>query len=223
MKAWTSLPTQMQNEAVKSYYDHLRKKPIQLWFKRLLDIVLSILLMVLLSPVILIVAILIRRGSEGPVIYKQIRMTQYLKTFEIYKFRTMKHNSEGLSVTVDNDMRITRVGRILRKYRLDEIPQLMNILKGEMTFVGTRPEVEKYVSYYKEEMYATFLMPAGLTSQASIIYKNEGELLSYGNVEMIYVHEILPKKMAINLAYLKNFNILNDLKMMLLTILEVGR
>ncbi len=223
MRTWTSLPTKMQNEAIRPYYDYLRKKSIQLWIKRLLDIVISIFLMVLLSPVILIVAVLIKQSSKGPVIYRQIRITQYLISFEIYKFRTMKHNSDGLSVTADNDVRITKVGKILRKYRLDEIPQLLNILKGEMTFVGTRPEVEKYVSKYSDEMYATFLMPAGLTSKASIEYKDEGELLSKGNAEIIYIHEILPKKMAINLAYLKNFNILNDLKMMLLTILEVGR
>ncbi len=213
VKRWENLPTDMQNDAVRPYYEILRRKSASLVVKRLFDIVMSIVLLIVLSPVFLIVAILIRVDSKGPVFYRQERVTQYGKIFKIFKFRTMVQNADkqGSLVTINNDCRVTKIGKKLRKYRLDEIPQLLNILSGDMTFVGTRPEVPKYVGYYTDEMKATLLLPAGVTSKASIEYKDEEKILKEAeNTDEVYVAMILGEKMKINLLTIRSQSLFQD-------------
>jgi lipopolysaccharide/colanic/teichoic acid biosynthesis glycosyltransferase len=179
----------MKNTEVRRYYDILEKKKLSLFVKRLFDIVTSAIFLILLSPVFLILSIIIRLDSKGSVLFKQTRVTQYGRHFTIFKFRTMVKNAEkiGSQVTRSDDVRITRIGRSLRKYRLDEIPQLLNIIKGDMSFVGTRPEVVKYVELYTDEMLATLLLPAGVTSNASIEYKDEESILKVAdNLDGVY-------------------------------------
>jgi lipopolysaccharide/colanic/teichoic acid biosynthesis glycosyltransferase len=181
LKRWDELPDEMRNESVRKYYDILQKKRFQLVLKRLFDIIMAFIALIILFPVIIAIAIIIKTDSKGPVMFRQVRVTQYGKRYRIYKFRTMTPNAEdmGTQVTTQNDIRITQAGRILRKYRLDEIPQLFNIIfTGDMTFVGTRPEVVKYAEQYTDEMAATLLLPAGVTSEASIKYKDEEKLLT---------------------------------------------
>jgi len=224
LKDYEKLPEKMKNEKVKEYYDIISKKKISLVMKRIFDIFFSLVLLIILSPILLILAILIKIDSKGPVFYRQERVTTNGKIFRIFKFRTMVQNADkiGSLVTVGNDARITRVGKVIRKVRLDEIPQLINILKGEMTFVGTRPEVIKYVKKYSNEMNATLLMLAGITSETSIRYKDESKLLCKAeNVDIVYVREILPEKMKYNLQSIKNFNFIEDLKTLFRTVLAV--
>ena len=175
MCRWDELPQNMQVEEVKKYYDILQRHKVSLILKRLFDIIVAGVLLVLLSPLLLILAICIKLNSKGPVFFRQVRVTTYGKPFRIFKFRTMVNNADkiGTQVTTKDDARITKVGKALRGCRLDELPQLLNILSGDMTFVGTRPEVEKYVAHYTDEMKATLLLPAGVTSRASIEYKDE--------------------------------------------------
>ena len=178
----------------------------------------------ILSPVFLAVSIWIKLDSKGPVFFRQVRVTTYGKQFRIFKFRTMCENAEkkGSLVTVGNDSRITKVGEKIRHCRLDEIPQLLNVLAGDMTFVGTRPEVVKYVNAYSDEMYATLLLPAGITSVASIQYKDEDEILSKAkDPDDAYIHEVLPGKMKYNLASIENFSFLNEIKTMANTLKAV--
>ena len=192
--------------------------------KRIFDIVMSLLLLMILSPVFLVVSIWIKLDSKGPVFFRQVRVTTYGKQFRIFKFRTMCENAEkkGSLVTVGNDSRITKVGEKIRHCRLDEIPQLLNVLAGDMTFVGTRPEVVKYVNAYSDEMYATLLLPAGITSVASIQYKDEDEILSKAkDPDDAYIHEVLPDKMKYNLASIENFSFLNEIKIMANTLKAV--
>lgn len=224
-KQWDELPEIMKNEEVKKYFQILEKKKGQLILKRLFDITLSFLLCVILSPVFLIIGMWIKADSKGSVFYRQERITQYGKVFKIYKFRTMVTDADkiGSLVTAKGDARVTRVGEKIRKCRIDEIPQLINILKGEMSFVGTRPEVKKYVNAYTEEMYATLLLPAGVTSLASIKFKDEDRILqSYMKkdltVDEIYETYIIPKKMKLNLQYLIEFNILCDIRVSMKTL-----
>ena len=144
LKKWDDLPSCMQTEEVRKYYDILKKKRGALFFKRAFDIVVSLIMLILLSPVFLILAIAIKLDSKGPVFYRQVRLTQYNQRFRIFKFRSMVQNADkGSQVTVSGDSRITRVGRFIRKCRLDELCQLIDVLRGTMTFVGTRPEVPK--------------------------------------------------------------------------------
>lgn len=194
MISWEKLPPQMQTEAVKPYYEILQKKQIGLIFKRLFDIVVSLIMLLILSPVFLILAIAIKLDTEGPVFYRQVRVTQYGKEFHIFKFRTMVNNADkiGSQVTVGGDSRITRVGKVIRECRLDEIGQLLNILGGSMTFVGTRPEVPKYVEKYTPEMWATLLLPAGVTSEASIRYKDEACLIGCSRRRRHHIHPRRP-------------------------------
>lgn len=209
VKRWDKLPIDMQNDAVRPYYEILRKKAVSLLVKRLFDIVMSIVLLVVLSPVFLIVSLFIKADSKGPVFYRQERVTQYGKRFKIFKFRTMVVNADkiGSLVTINNDPRVTKIGKKLRKYRLDEIPQLLNIFTGDMTFVGTRPEVPKYVACYTDEMKATLLLPAGVTSKASIEYKNEEKILKEAeNTDEVYVERILGEKMRINIESIRSFS-----------------
>lgn len=224
MKKWDSLPDVMKTDEVKPYYLALKKKTGSLIVKRLFDITVSLILLILLSPVFLVISIMIKTDSKGPVMFRQVRVTQYGKTFRIFKFRTMVTDAEklGTQVTVDNDSRITKTGNRLRKCRLDEIPQLLNILKGEMSFVGTRPEVEKYVNCYTPEMMATLLLPAGVTSTSSIAYKDEDRLLKDAvSPDDVYVKQILPEKMKYNLEYLKNFGFFYDIRVMIRTVTAV--
>lgn len=224
LKKWEQLPEYMQNEAVRPYYEILKKHSFSLVLKRIFDIIMSLILLILLSPVFLIVSIWIKLDSEGPVFFRQERVTTYGKKFRIFKFRTMCNHAEkkGTLVTVGNDARITKVGEKIRHCRLDEIPQLLNVLCGDMTFVGTRPEVVKYVNAYTDEMYATLLLPAGITSVASIQYKDEDEILSSASdPDEAYIHEVLPDKMKYNLQSIREFSFWNELKTMVNTIRAV--
>lgn len=224
MISWEKLPPQMQTEAVKPYYEILQKKQISLIFKRLFDIVVSIIMLLILSPVFLILAIAIKLDTEGPVFYRQVRVTQYGKEFRIFKFRTMVNNADkiGSQVTVGGDNRITRVGKVIRECRLDEIGQLLNILGGSMTFVGTRPEVPKYVEKYTSEMWATLLLPAGVTSEASIRYKDEAALLDAAeDVDATYIQDVLPGKMKYNLRSIQEYSFFKDIETMFQTVFAV--
>ena len=221
---WEKLPTQMQREEVKEFYDILQKKRGSLVAKRIFDLIFSVLLLVFLSPFMLIIAIAVKCTSPGEIIFRQTRVTTYGKRFQIYKFRTMVSDApqKGSQVTVKGDSRVTGVGHFLRKVRLDELPQLLNILKGEMSFVGTRPEVEKYVEAYTPQMYATLLMPAGVTSPASIRYKDEERLLSgEGNPDEIYCNQILPEKMKYNLEYIREFSFWKDIVILFQTVIAI--
>ncbi len=228
LKKWENIPDNIKNEKTKEYYDILNAKKITLFLKRLFDIIFSTILLIVLSPILIILAIAIKIDSKGPIFYRQERITQYGKIFKIFKFRTMIFNADkiGALVTTKNDSRITRVGNIIRKCRLDEIPQLINILVGDMTFVGTRPEVKKYVERYTDEMKATLLMPAGVTSIASIKYKNEDEIIGKyieqgEDIDDIYVNRVLPEKMKYNVDYVKKFTIFQDILICVQTVNEV--
>ena len=156
--------------------------------------------------------------------FRQVRVTQYGKQFRIFKFRTMVNNADkiGTQVTTKNDARVTKVGKFLRKCRLDEIPQLLNIILGDMTFVGTRPEVVKYVDKYTDEMMATLLLPAGVTSEASIQYKDEELLLAHADdADETYINEVLPEKMKYNLRSIETFSFSSDIRTMLRTVAAV--
>lgn len=226
LKSYQSLPENLQNEEVKRYYDILAKKKVSLFFKRAFDILMSFLLLVILSPIFLILAVWIKLDSKGPVFYRQERITTYGRKFRIFKFRTMVQDADknGSLITIGQDTRITKIGNKIRKCRLDEIPQLLNILKGDMSFVGTRPEVAKYVDEYTNVMKATLLMPAGVTSKASIAYKNEDEIMNNflnkgEKIDDIYVKHVLPEKMKYNLEYIEKFSLLEDIKICIKTII----
>lgn len=224
MKKWEDLPEYMQTEEVRKYYDILKKKGFSLFLKRVFDIVVSALLLIILSPFFLILAIAIKIDSPGPVFFRQVRITRYGKEFRIFKFRTMVNGADkkGSQVTVKNDARITKVGKFIRKCRLDEVSQLIDVFRGTMTFVGTRPEVPKYVDKYTPKMYATLLLPAGVTSDAAIYYKDESELLdASSNPDETYVNEVLPAKMYYNLKSIENFGFFRDIVIMFKTVFAV--
>lgn len=223
LKKWEQLPSQMQTEAVRKYYDKLAKKQASLFFKRLFDVVASAVMLVILSPVFLVLAVSIKLDSAGPVFYRQERVTQYGRRFRIHKFRTMVADADrGSKVTVNNDSRITRVGRVIRDCRLDEIAQLLDVLSGDMTLCATRAEATKYVEQYTPEMMATLLLPAGVTSLASILYKDEARLLDGAeDVDRVYVEQILPAKMYYNLKSLEQFSLWGDIKLLFMTVLAV--
>mgnify|MGYP006349752085 FL=1 len=220
---WEALPETMQTPQVREYYDILDQKRGSLFCKRLFDIGVSAVMLVLLSPVFLVLAIAIKLDSPGPVFYRQVRLTQYGKPFRIFKFRTMVQGADkGSQVTVGGDSRITRVGKVIRKCRLDEIGQLLDVFRGTMTFVGTRPEVPKYVASYTPEMLATFLLPAGVTSLTSIYYKDEERLLNEAeDSDRVYVEKILPGKMRYNLEGIRSFGFFKDIKIMGMTFLAM--
>lgn len=224
MRAFGKLPSQFNNESVRPYYDILKRKQGAIIFKRVFDIVVSVIMLIFLILPIIIIGICIKINSPGPVMFKQKRVTTYGKTFMILKFRTMVVNAEsiGSMVTTQSDSRVTSIGKTLRKYRLDELPQIFNVIAGDMSFVGTRPEVPKYVNQYKDEYYATLLLPAGITSYTSIMYKDEEKLLSSGkSADEVYINTILPEKMKYNLEYTKDFGFFYDIKIMLKTVKEV--
>ena len=226
MRKWNELPQDMQVEEIKKYYEILQKHKMGMRAKRFFDILVSIFLIVLTCPVLLLLSILIKIDSKGPVIFRQVRITTYGKKFRICKVRTMVNNAEqlGTQVTTKGDSRVTRMGKLLRGSRLDELPQLFNILAGDMTFVGTRPEVEKYVNQYTNEMKATLLLPAGVTSRASIEYKDEEKLLENAeNADEVYIDKVLPEKMKYNLQAIEKFSFWEDIKTMFATVAAVMR
>ena len=220
IKKWDKLPPEMQTPEVRRYYDILKKKQLSLFFKRLFDILVSLIMLIVLSPVFLILAIAIKTDSKGPVFYRQVRVTQYNKKFRIFKFRSMVEGADkGSQVTVKGDARVTKVGRFVRKSRLDEVSQLIEVFRGTMTFVGTRPDVPKYTERYTPEMMATLLLPAGVTSLASIYYKDEAELLDASDdTDKTYVEKVLPEKMRYNLKALEDFSFFGDIKIMFKTV-----
>ena len=221
LKKWEELPDFMRIPEVRPYWEALNKKQGQLFLKRIFDLAAASILLVILAIPMLMIAVLIKLDSPGAVFYRQERVTTYGKRFRIHKFRTMVSNAEsmGTTVTVNNDSRITRIGAKLRGHRLDELPQVFDVIKGDMSFVGTRPEAVKYVNRYKPEYNATLLMPAGITSEASIRYKDEAELLNRADdVDRVYMEQVLPEKMKWNLESIKQFRFLHDLVIMLSTV-----
>lgn len=223
---WEELPQNMQNDAVRPYYDSLQGKKCSLFMKAIFDRIVSLLMLIGLSPIFLLLAVMIKLDSPGEVFFRQERVTQYGKKFRIHKFRTMVKNAEalGTQVTTKSDMRVTKVGKKLRGCRLDELPQLIDILQGNMSFVGTRPEVTKYVEQYTPEMLSTLLLPAGVTSEASIEYKDEERLLAdTQNADKTYVEVVLPQKMQWNLQSIKEFSFVKELLTMVRTVLAVVR
>ena len=217
---WEKIPENMRTEEVRKYYDILRKRRVSLFFKRVFDLVASLLMLLLLSPVFLILAVAIKIDSPGPVFYRQERITQYGKKFRIHKFRTMVQNADkGSQVTVNHDARVTRVGRAIRACRLDETAQLFDVIRGTLTLVGTRPESPHFVEAYTDEMMATLLLPAGVTSLASIYYKDEAKLLDGAeDTDKVYIEKILPGKMYYNLMSIQNFGLWNDVRTMVMTV-----
>ena len=224
IKKWEKLPTELQIEEVRPYYEILRKKNFSLFWKRVFDIFVSGIMLILLSPFFLILSLAIVIDSRGGVFYRQERVTQNGKHFRIFKFRSMVSGADkkGTLVTVGHDARITRVGKLIRKLRLDEVSQLIDIFRGTMTFVGARPEVPKYVNQYKAEYLATLLLPAGVTSMASIMFKDEDALLEgKKDVNKAYIEEVLPQKMKWNLSEIKRFGFWRDIKIMFMTVFAV--
>lgn len=226
LRSWNDIPDRMRNKEVRKYYNVILKHSGWLNMKRFLDVIIASVMLLVLGIPMLVIAVAIKMDSPGPVFFRQERITQYGKIFRIFKFRTMVANASkiGTAVTVDNDMRITKVGAFLRKYRMDEFPQIFNIIAGDMTFVGTRPEVAKYVNQYTPEMYATLLLPAGLTSRTSIAYKDEDKLLkSAEDADKVYVEEVLPFKMKYNLESLRKFGLRSDMSVLWDTFVSVIR
>ena len=224
LKKWEELPENLRTDAVRPYYELLAKRKGSLLLKRCFDVVVSAIMLLILAPVFLVLAIAIKLDSPGPVFYRQVRVTQYGQEFRIFKFRSMVSDADkrGSLVTVSGDSRITRVGKFIRKCRLDELCQLIDIFRGTMTFVGTRPEVPKYVAAYTPEMMATLLLPAGVTSEASILYKDEADLLDAAeDVDAVYIREVLPGKMKYNLDALKNLSFFSDIATMFRTVFAV--
>lgn len=224
LRKWEDLPAFMKCDEVKEYYDILAKKRGALGFKRGFDVVVAMIMLIIFAIPMLIIAIMIKADSPGPVFYRQERVTTYGKKFRIHKFRTMVNNADkiGSTVTVGGDARITKVGNKLRNLRIDEVPQLLDVLSGNMSFVGTRPEATKYVKQYTKEMNATLLLPAGITSEASIRYKDEAVLLDAADdVDKVYVEEVLPGKMKYNLQSIKKFSFAGEIATMFRTVFAV--
>lgn len=224
MTAWEKLPEELRREEVYPYYEHLRQHAAALTVKRITDVVMALILLILLLPLLLVIGILVGATSCGGVFFCQERVTAYGRHFKIIKFRTMTADAEkkGSQVTTEGDSRITGVGHFLRRVRLDELPQLINIIKGDMSFVGTRPEVPHYVARYTPEMMATLLLPAGVTSTASIQYKDEDRLLAQGtDVDRTYVEKVLPEKMKYNLDYMREYSLRRDFLIMIQTVAAV--
>lgn len=224
LRDWDKLPTWMKCPEVKEYYDILEKRKLSLKAKRIFDITVSSVLLIVLAIPMVVVAMMIKLDSQGPVFFRQERVTSYGKKFKIHKFRTMVNNADkiGSAVTVDGDNRITKIGSKLRNLRLDELPQLLDVLSGNMSFVGTRPESTKYVKKYSKEMRATLLLPAGITSEASIRYKDEAKLLDKADdIDKVYIEKVLPEKMKYNLESIREFNFFKEIVTMLRTVLAV--
>jgi lipopolysaccharide/colanic/teichoic acid biosynthesis glycosyltransferase len=214
--------------AIESDQEHLlnidtilQQKRLQLILKRIFDIVVSFVGLVILSPLFLILAIAIARDSKGPVFFKQTRVGRNGVPFKIYKFRTMVEDAEarGMQLTVGDDSRITNVGTFLRKTKIDELPQLINVFKGEMSFVGPRPEVPKYVGLYTEDQRQVLMVRPGITDLASIEYRNESELLATAdNPEKVYIEEVMPRKIELNKKYIENISLCGDIRIIFKTL-----
>lgn len=225
LKRWEELPGFMRIDAVRSYWEALDRKRGQLLLKRIFDLAAAAILFLLLLIPIFLIAVAVKLDSPGPVFYRQERVTAYGRHFRIHKFRTMVNNADqiGTAVTTGNDSRITGVGSRLRKARLDELPQVIDILQGTMSFVGTRPEAVKYVEQYRPEYFATLLLPAGITSECSIRYKDEGKILDAADdVDKVYLETVLPGKMKWNLRSVMEYSFLSDLKTMFRTVLAMA-
>lgn len=228
LRRFDKLPDELKNDEVRRYYDILSKKRCALFFKRIMDFILALVVMILLLMPMAVIAVIIKCTSKGPVLYRQVRVTTYNRHFRIMKFRTMTVGADqaGALVTSQGDSRVTNVGAKLRRYRLDELPQIFHVLSGKMSFVGTRPEVPHYVERYSPEMMATLLMPAGVTSLASIKYKDENEIIGRvsdpAEVDRVYVEEVLPEKMKYNLEYLSTFGVGRDIRLMISTFTHVA-
>lgn len=223
-KKWEELSDFMRTDEVRPYYEILKKRQFSLLLKRAFDLVVGFILLIILAIPMAVIAVVIKVDSEGPVFYRQERVTTYGKHFKIHKFRTMVSNADkiGSAVTVGNDSRITKVGAKLRGCRLDELPQVFDLLSGNMSFVGTRPEAVKYVEKYKNEYYATLLLPAGITSEASIRYKDEAELLDEADdIDRVYVEDVLPEKMKYNLESIRKFSFIREIATMFRTLFTV--
>lgn len=222
LASWESLPDEFRIPAVREYYDELSRQRWKLVVKRIMDLILSVILILILTAPLIVIALVVKFDSRGPVLYRQVRVTQFGKTFRITKFRTMHHGmgGAGIPLTSQNDTRVTRVGVILRKYRLDEIPQLFDVVRGKMSLVGPRPEVPEFVSAYLPEHYATLLVPAGITCRASLFFKDENKILSnYDDITQAYIEFLLPKKLAMSLDDLKCFSLRQEI----ITLLQTGR
>ena len=224
LTSWEKLPDNMRISDIRPYYDVLNKHRFSLLIKRVFDCVAAFILLIILAVPMMIIAIWIKCDSEGPIFYRQERVTKDSRHFRIHKFRTMVVNADkiGTAVTVGNDKRITRAGERLRNLRLDELPQVLDVLSGNMSFVGTRPEAVKYVEQYKPEYYATLLLPAGITSEASIRYKDENKLLgATDDVDRIYLEQVLPEKMKWNLNEMKRFSLIREMGTLFRTVAAV--
>ena len=224
LRNWDDLPEFLRIPEVKPYYEALSRKKLSLFLKRAFDFCAALVLIIILAIPMAIIAIWVKTDSEGPVLYRQERVTTYGKHFRIHKFRTMIEGADeiGSIVTIRNDSRVTRAGRHLRNLRIDELPQLFDVLEGNMSFVGTRPEVVKYVEKYSPEYLATLLLPAGITSEASIRYKDEYKLLSEADdIDRVYMEEVLPNKMKWNLESIMDFSIFGEIATLFRTVLAV--
>jgi len=225
LKDWEDLPDFLRQAEVRPYWESLRKKRGQLMVKRAGDILLAAVLLILLALPMAAIAVMIRLDSRGPVFFRQERVTACGKRFRIHKFRTMAADAEqtGTAVTAGEDPRVTKVGRELRRVRLDELPQLLDVLAGDMSFVGTRPEAVRYTECYRPEWNATLLTRAGITSECSILYRNEEKLLMEAakaggtEVDRVYTEQVLPEKMKINLESLQDFSLGKDCRTLLRT------
>ncbi len=225
LRKWEELPAFMRTPEVRPYWESLNRKRGQLLLKRVFDLTAGLLLSVVLAVPMAVISVLIKKDSEGPVFYRQERVTTYGRHFRIHKFRTMVADADkiGTAVTVGSDSRITKVGAKLRGHRLDELPQVLDVIAGNMSFVGTRPEAVKYVEKYKPEYYATLLMPAGITSEASIRYKDEDRLLNaVDDVDSVYINQVLPAKMKWNLESIRTFSFLKEIGTMFRTLAAVA-
>lgn len=224
LRTWEELPEWMKCQEVREYYEILDKRRPSLILKRIFDIVVALILLVLLAVPMMIIAVMIKCDSKGPVFYRQERVTSYGNKFHIHKFRTMVNGADrmGTEVTMVNDRRITRIGAKLRNLRIDEIPQILDVLCGNMSFVGTRPETVKYVDSYTKEMRATLLLPAGITSEACIRYKDEARLLEdTEDVDRQYIEYVLPRKMKYNLESIREFSFFREIETMFRTVFAV--
>ena len=221
---YQDLPNSMKNDTTKKYWELLYRRRFSMRAKRFFDVAASFLILLVLSPLLLLVALAVKLDSKGPVFYRQSRVGLYNRDFQIYKFRTMVQNADriGPPLTMGKDPRVTRVGRLIRKCRLDEFSQLLNVLGGSMSLVGPRPEVRRYVDVYRPEYMATLLIRPGITAPSSIAFRDEDKLLISGeDPEKIYVEKILPPKMKLNLIYMDKISVWNDIKIMFQTIAAV--
>lgn len=219
---YEKLQKNMQDKSLEPYRLAVEKAKIALFFKRFFDIVVSLALLIILSPVMILTAVAVKIDSKGPVIFKQDRVGKNCKIFKMYKFRTMIVNAESVGAQVTSgsgDSRVTKVGRFLRKTRLDEFMQFFNVLKGDMSIIGPRPEVARYVAEYKPVYYATLLVRPGISSNVSIDFCDEGEILKdKDDPEQYYIDVLMPQKMELNLKYIENISLLQDIKIFFRTI-----